>query len=128
MPSGLAQQTDNGLLRLADFRLEVCVEFVCYRKVRIQFKGSSESLTSLRLAVERAVDIFSHDAVTASQLGPRRSEFGVQLQTALVQITCPSQSIVGSGKFVTPKIKLVRMIVSRLITRRPGTRITCQRQ
>src|SRR5687768_2852317 len=86
MTVGFVQQAHDGSRRLADIRLEICIELVSHRKTRVELERLPERLFSVRLTLWSAHDVLADHPVAATEVRPRRSKAWIQLQAALIQL------------------------------------------
>ena len=113
--TGLAQQAHERPLRLADVRLEVCVELVRDREARIELERAAEGVFGARLAIWCAFDVLADHAVAATEVSPRGSEARIQLQAALIQLARAREAVVGARELVRAEVELVGAGVVRRV-------------
>ena len=74
MPVGLVQQTNESTLRLTDVGLEIRVELVRDRQMRIELERPAECVLGPRLALGRRSHVLADHAMTAPEVRPRRGK------------------------------------------------------
>ncbi len=125
--TGFAKEADERSLRLTDVRLEIRVELVRDREVRIDRQRVAECVFRSSLAVCFDLDVLADHAVAAPELGPSRSEARIQFQTALVQLTRPREAVVCPCELVGPEVELVGLSVVWRVPR-GRRRSSCERK